>query len=457
MVPLKPATLEQSAMNKLLAYCLLASAALPAQQIPAPTEVFGQAFFIKQTRIVGGAGNWDYLTVDPVARRLFIAHGTVVQVVDLDTGTLAGRIAGLREAHAIALDDTGEFGYISDGLAGQVKVFDRRSLQVVASIPTGPVPRSLVFEPQSRLLFAICTSPGTDSLNQAPTTAQPAGNRGETPLRATGRSSPENRNTQPVPGSEIKTSVTVIDVQTREPLAEILMPGKLGFAEADGNGRVFINIVNRNQIARLDAQAIVTLLGRSTAGAASIRPAVAQSGPASSSPAKQLVTPTVLDWSHESRLPESAEGRMSIFNLGSGCLEPQGLAIDSSHQRLFAACNNMKMVVLNAATGELVASLPTGPGTDAIGYDQGRGLIYTANGGADGSLTVIHQDVTDTYAVIQILPTRRRARTLAVNPVTGEVYLVTDLLGVNLAQPGTIGTLQTAPVKGSFQVLVIGN
>jgi DNA-binding beta-propeller fold protein YncE len=148
---------------------------------------------------------------------------------------------------------------------------------------------------------------------------------------------------------------------------------------------------------------------------------------------------------------------MSIFNLGSGCLEPQGLAIDSSHQRLFAACNNMKMVVLNAATGELVASLPTGPGTDAIGYDQGRGLIYTANGGADGSLTVIHQDVTDTYAVIQILPTRRRARTLAVNPVTGEVYLVTDLLGVNLAQPGTIGTLQTAPVKGSFQVLVIGN
>jgi DNA-binding beta-propeller fold protein YncE len=444
-------------MNKLLAYCLLASAALPAQQIPAPTELFGQPFFIKQTRIVGGAGNWDYLTVDPVARRLFIAHGLVVQVVDLDTGTLAGRIAGLREAHAIALDDTGEFGYISDGLAGQVKVFDRRSLQVVASIPTGPAPRALVFERQSRLLFAICTSPVTNSLNQTPTTPQTASKRGESSLNATGRFSAQNRNTQPVSGSEIKTSVTVIDVQTREPVGEILMPGKLGFAEAAGNGQVFINIVNRNQIARLDAQAIATLLRRSTAGAASIQPAIAQSNPASSSPAKQLVTPTVLDWSHESRLPESAEGRMSIFSLGSECLEPQGLAIDSSHQRLFAACNNMKMVVLNAATGELVASLPTGLGTDAIGYDQGRRLIYTANGGADGSLTIIHQDVTDTYAVIQNLPTRRRARTLAVNPATGEVYLVTDLLGVNLAQPGSIGTLQTAPVKGSFQVLVIGN
>ena len=62
-------------MNKLLAYYLLASAALPAQQIPAPTELFGQPFLIKKTRIVGGAGNWDYLTVDPAGRRLFIARG----------------------------------------------------------------------------------------------------------------------------------------------------------------------------------------------------------------------------------------------------------------------------------------------------------------------------------------------------------------------------------------------
>ncbi len=53
----------------------------------------------------------------------------------------------------------------------------------------------------------------------------------------------------------------------------------------------------------------------------------------------------------------------------------------------------MKMVVLDAATGELVASLPTGPGTDTIGYDQGRGLIYTANRGTEESLTIIHQDV----------------------------------------------------------------
>ena len=59
--------------------------------------------------------------------------------------------------------------------------------------------------------------------------------------------------------------------------------------------------------------------------------------------------------------------------------------------------------------------------------------------------------------MIQNLPTRQRARTLAVNPASGEVYLVTDLLGVNLAESGGIGTLRTAPVNGSFQVLVVGN
>jgi len=117
----------------------------------------------------------------------------------------------------------------------------------------------------------------------------------------------------------------------------------------------------------------------------------------------------------------------------------------------------MRLVVLNAETGDSVASLPIGSGVEAIGYDQGRGLIYAANGGADGSLTIIHQDITDTYRVIQNLPTRQRARTLAVNPDNGLVYLVTDLLGVDLAQSGGVGSLRTDPVNGSFQVLVVGN
>jgi DNA-binding beta-propeller fold protein YncE len=439
-------------MKKLLAFYLLACATVPAQQIPGATELPGSPFFIKKTWIVGGVGNWDYLTMDPAARQLFIAHGSVVQVVDVDTGTVAGQVTGLREAHAIALDDSGDFGYISDGPSGQVKVFDRRTFQVAASISTAPGPRAVVMEPQSRLLFVICANPGMEN----PATPQPSTSPANQAANAAARSSQRTGNAFPVADREIKSSVTVIDVQTREPLGEILMPGKLGFAQTDGNGAVFINIENRNQIARLDAQAIAALLRGHTSVSRSTLPAN-PSGPGQPSQVTHRADLPVLDWSHESRFPNSAENRLNIFALGPDCVDPRGLAVDRSHTRLFAACNNMKMVVLNAATGELVVSLPTGPGTDAIGYDPGRGLIYIANGDANGSLTIIQQDVTDTYAVIQDLPTRQRARTLAVNTATGEVYLVTDLMGVNLAQPGSIGTLQTVHVKGSFQVLVIGH
>ena len=87
-----------------------------------------------------------------------------------------------------------------------------------------------------------------------------------------------------------------------------------------------------------------------------------------------------------------------------------------------------------------------------------RGLIYSANGGGYGSLTIIQQDAnTDSYAVIQNLPTLARARTLAVDPSSGVVYLVTDLRGVDLTKMGGIGTLHFDPIQGSFQVIVVGH
>jgi DNA-binding beta-propeller fold protein YncE len=452
-------------MLRIPALALLACTVLPAQQPPMPTQLPGSPFFIKQTWVIGGVGNWDYLTMDPAASRLYIAHGPVVQVVDVETGQLTGTVTGLREAHSVALDDTGEFGYVTDGPASQVKVFDRRTLAVVGTISTGPAPRALVFEPRNQLLFAVC------AMSAPP--AQPAAAQGgrapNAPRPASGNAPPRS------PASEeVKSSVTVIDAQTRQPLGEILMPGRLGFAETDSNGQVFINMVNRNWIVRLDAESIASLLGRRAGRAAAAQTtapqpastppspaptnqAQAQPSPAPSTPPTAGSTSQVLDWSHESRLPNSAENRMNLLSVGPECRELSALAIDGPHERLFAACANMRLLVLNGATGEQVASLPIGPGPEAIGYDSGRGLIYSANGGAQGSLTIIRQDVTDSYAVIQNLPTRQRARTLAVNPATGNVYLVTDLLGFRLDRPGGIGTLQTPPLPGSFQVLVVGN
>jgi DNA-binding beta-propeller fold protein YncE len=435
-------------MRKLLCFCLLVCVPLAAQEVPVATELSGNPFFIKKTWLIGGVGSWDYLTMDPSAQRLYIAHGSSVQVVDVETGTIAGEISGFREAHAISLDDTGALGYISDGRANNVKVFDRRSLQIVATIPTVPNPRALVFEPQTKLLFAVCTvPPGTASASQVSCgSMQPAASRGP-PQRA-----------------NVVSSIAVIDTVTRAALGQILFPGKLGFAEADGNGKVYVNVTDRNQVLRLDAQAIAVLLQKQLAAHPS-NPAVSPAPELSAIPAVdpsvnpspriEVFTPAVtLDWSR-TRPPDED---VFTFPLPAGCRQPVSLAVDGAHMRMFAACDNWKIAVLNTGTGEPVASLTTGPGTDAIAYDQSRGLIFSANGGGYGSLTVIRQDATtDTYAVIQDLPTQERARTLAIDFSTGAVYLVTDFIGVDLAHQGGIGALKSGPINGSFQVLVIAH
>jgi hypothetical protein len=166
----------------------------------------------------------------------------------------------------------------------------------------------------------------------------------------------------------------------------------------------------------------------------------------------------LLDWSPNAKPAPPTDAYPSTFRLDSNCQEPRALAFDAAHARLFAACSNFRLVVLNAGTGQTVAALPIGPGPDAVGYDPNRGLIYSANGGGDGSLTIIRQDVTDTYSVIQTLPTRQHARTMAVNPSDGSVYLVTVIYGATLNSPPVSGpSLKVDPIEASFQVLVVGN
>jgi DNA-binding beta-propeller fold protein YncE len=411
----------------ILAFCAMNCATLAIGQDPKATDLAGKPFFLKQTWTIGGEGNWDYLTLDPAALQLFVAHGPSVQVVDVNEGSLLGSITGMRDAHGIALDDSGAIGFVSDGPSSEVKVFDRRSLQVVASIPTCKNPRAVVFEPVSGLIFAVC-----------PDTAQES----KIPRRAsTG---------QRVFDPFVKSTVTAIDAATRTRLADLVLPGKLGFAQTDGKGMVYVNITDRDQIAYFDAQDVGSRLRK-------------LSGTTSSEGVK-LGDPTLLiDWSDTAHEAQAMPNPLHTFRLGPACQDPKGLAVDGNHLRLFTACENQKMEVLNIGTGEVVATLPIGAGTDAIGYDPTRGLIYTANGGGLGSVTIIRQDVNDSYAVIQELPTRQRARTLAVNPVSGEVYLVTNLVGFDLKQKGvggsayTLPVVQAQPVSGSFQVLVVGN
>jgi hypothetical protein len=117
------------------------------------------------------------------------------------------------------------------------------------------------------------------------------------------------------------------------------------------------------------------------------------------------------------------------------------------------------MAGLNSTSGDPLATVPIGPGPDAVGFDADRGLIFTANGGAQGSLTVVRRDGTDSYNVVQTLPTRQQARTLAVDSSTGRVFLVTVIEVAKTGAPprNGAGTLSMVPEDASFQVLVVGN
>jgi DNA-binding beta-propeller fold protein YncE len=442
--------------------CLLGSATLLAQEIPHPTELPGQVFQVKTIWPIDGGGDWDFIKVDPAYRRLYIAHGNVVQAVDLETGLVTGTIRtlsarGMKNARAIALDDREEFGYISDGAGNEVLAFDRRTLKVVARIPTGANPRALVYEPISGLIFAVCEQvlPATANPPNRATPPDPGaapviyppGSYSEQqaePYYVQTKKGKVIRNPQSIRRSDprdppAESVIAIIDAETWTPRATLILRGRAGFAQSDGQGRVFINIVDQNAAVRLEAQGIQDLLGEERPIAAkdlkygkNIYTSIADGAADAlsfSSPEyfqKALANNLPVNWrniSPESRPPGDL---YRIFPLGTECSEPQGLSIDGPHLRLFIACSDNKLAVVNADTGQLVTRTPTGFGTGVIEFDSARGLIYAANGDGGGTLTIIHRHVTDSYDVVANLPTTRRARVLAVNPVSGEVYVVTD-------------------------------
>src|SRR5678816_3580272 len=103
------------------------------------------------------------------------------------------------------------------------------------------------------------------------------------------------------------------------------------------------------------------------------------------------------------------------------CMGPTGIAYDKANNRIFSGCNGTSVVV-DAATGKVVATIPNGTRVDALGWDPGKRLIYIPNGG-EGNVTVAHQDSADKYTVVATVPTVAGAKTITVDPVTHNAYL----------------------------------
>jgi YVTN family beta-propeller protein len=164
--------------------------------------------------------------------------------------------------------------------------------------------------------------------------------------------------------------VTVIDPKTDIVVATIDGGGGLEFGASGGNGKFYVDGAEKNEIVRMD---MATNLA-------------------------------------DAHWPMPA------------CVRPHGLAIDRAHMRLFASCGNKIMTVVDANSGAVLANLPIGDGTDFAEFDPMRGLAFSSN--RDGTLSIVAEKSPAGFEALPAVPTAFGARTMALDPKTGRIYLV---------------------------------
>ncbi len=287
---------------------------------------------------IPGTGSWDYLTVDEAARRLYVSHGTQVEVIDIDALTLVGSIPNTPGVHGIAIAPESGRGFASNGKANTVSIFDLKALKPIAEVPTGQKPDAIIYDPATSRVFAF--------------------NGGS-------------------------NSATAIDAVTGKVAGTVDLGGGPEFAAADGKGLVFDNLEDESLVVKIDARELKV----------------------------------------EQRWPTAP------------CASPSSMAMDRAYRRLFLGCRSRVMAVMNADTGQVLTTLPIGDHVDATVFDPETNLIMNSNG--EGTITVIHEDSPDKYSFVETVKTVPRAKTMALDPRTHQLFL-------------------SASENGQFEVLVVG-
>jgi YVTN family beta-propeller protein len=159
----------------------------------------------------GGGEYFDYITADAPARRIYVSHGTEVVVLDADNFSVVGTIGGLKRCHGVALvSDLGK-GFITDGDAQKVMVFDIKTLKVTGEIKTEPDTDSIIYDPASKHVFTFN-------------------------------------------GDSKDTSV--IDPVSEKVVKTIPLGGGVEFPAVDGKGMVYDNNEETNEVVAIDSKAL---------------------------------------------------------------------------------------------------------------------------------------------------------------------------------------------------------
>lgn len=191
------------------ALMLIATLLAVAWSTTTATNPAATKYRVVKTIPVGGNEGWDYLFVDAASRRVYVSHGTHVVVLDADKDSIIGDIPDTPGVHGIAVAGEFQRGFISDGRADQVTIFDLKTLKAVGTVKTGTNPDAIVFDPATKRVFTM-----------------------------NGRSH----------------DTTAFGAADGVVAGTLPLGGKPEFAVADGKGSIFVNIEDRSELVQFDAQ-----------------------------------------------------------------------------------------------------------------------------------------------------------------------------------------------------------
>lgn len=346
---------------RILVLAIILSAGLVGAQpavgvLPATDETYA----LTKTLNVGGDGGWDYATLDAAGKLLYVTRATHTMVIDVSTGKTVHDIPGTARAHGVALVPDAGRGFISDGKGASVIVFDLNTGATLGKVPAAEDADGIIYDPASKHVLVFCGD-----------------------------------------AHEMVAIAPDVDPKGGMASATIELGGSPEFAVADGNGRVYVNIEDKDEVAVVDTRAMKVV----------------------------------------ARWP-----------LGSG-KHPTGMSMDRASRRLFVGCRNGKLIVMNADDGKIVADFPIGAFVDATAFDSG--LVFASCG--DGTLTVVREVSPDKFELAETVKTQIGARTMAVDHNTATIYLPTsDLILPPMSSSGTFAPGQRPkPVPGTFRILVV--
>jgi DNA-binding beta-propeller fold protein YncE len=314
--------------------------------------------------------------------------------------TIAGRtpLPGNGAWDYLAINPSNTRVYVSH--ADRVSILDAATAKPVAQMSGFGFIHGIAFTPNGRTGFL------SDGYANEVIAFDPATNRiiKRVPVSAAPNSMALDPTThQLFVGHKPSNSMTVLSTPGLKTLGTIALGGSPEFPVADGRGHLFVNLEDTSEIVQVDA----------------------------------------------------ASGKVVARWPLAPCKNPSGLAYDAVTNRLFSVCDNKTMVVVNAADGHIVTSLPIGDGPDAVSFDPGRNLIFVP--AEDGTLTIIAVHNADHYSVQQTLRTEPGARTMTLDPKTHTAFLSSAKLGPpakpTRAVPHPVHHPTALP--GTFHVLVI--